>query len=748
MILKRRFQTLSLLLTVFASPVGAVEYFVSPNGNDRASGTLEKPFATIKQATSLLKPGDTCYLREGIYRETLRPKNSGRKGAMICFSNYRNEKAVIHAADRIAGWRKDAGNVYAASVSWNLDDGNQVFCDGMMLSEACWPNAGNDHLFRPQRATASAGSPTTIVCPDIPGLADVWKGAQVWCAGGSAWICWSAEVLAYDEKTHALTFGPAQKGWYIPQTGNSFVIRGTHTALDAPGEWLYDKSASRVLLIPPDGVTLENSVIEVKRRVDAIDLSGKSYIHIKGIGFKAGGIRTDRDSSDLILEALEGSHVSHSYLKDVSATSGVLLFGRNNLLLNSDLGFSSAAVLSVNGEDHRIVNCHIHHGGYAGLWKGTVTLAGRRILFSHNTVRHAGRDLINTHGLMESLIQNNDVSDAGWLTNDLGMFYGHTTDFANTRFRYNLVHDNRAGHCAMGIYFDHASHNAIVDHNVIWNVGRDPLRFNNPSYCNLVFNNTSWQAGVVGTFDHSAREDLFGSRFFNNILKGIVLPAHVVVKDNMISSESPFVDAEGGDFRLRDATVAVGAYPRGGQRWRAGCDLENPPDPLPVYEAPSVPWMNGVKNACFEFGTLEGWAQTDNKTAALSEGNGWGNGFGTDAVPCATATGKHELKLGPETCGVSQVIKGLSPGTTYILSAWMKVSTDDGNVILGVRDHGAQEVRVAEQSVNWTRKSIDFTTGPNHTEATIYLLKPATGENFAWCDNLTLPLTPRNKISP
>ena len=94
---------------------------------------------------------------------------------------------------------------------------------------------------------------------------------------------------------------------------------------------------------------------------------------------------------------------------------------------------------------------------------------------------HAGRDLINTHGLMESLVQYNDVSEAGWLTKDLGMFYGHNTDFANTEFRYNLVHDNHAEHCAMGIYFDHLSHNAIVHHNVVWNVGMDPIGSTTPA---------------------------------------------------------------------------------------------------------------------------------------------------------------------------------------------------------------------------------------------------------------------------
>jgi len=455
------------------------------------------------------------------------------------------------------------------------------------------------------------------------------------------------------------------------------------------------------------------------------------------------GIRTDAKSSHIIIEGVTGRYLSHSWSRDLSRIAGVLVSGSNVDVLNCDFGFSSSSVLSVSGRDHRIINCRLHHGGYAGLWRGTVALAGRRILFSHNTVRHAGRDLINTHGLMESLVQFNDVSEAGWLTSDLGMFYGHNTDFANTRFHHNLVHDNHAAHCSMGIYFDHLSHNAIVDYNVVWNVGRDPIRFNNPSYCNLVFNNSCWRSGEVGTFDHSKRNDLFASRYTRNIFnRPAKLPAHVVIKGNLIDASPPFRDPGGGDFRLREgAATNAGACPDG-RRWRAGCDLDHPPEPLPVYRAPRVPWMNAVKNACFEFGTLEGWTETSPGHAALTPGNGWGNTVSSGAAEKRnrpTGTSKHELRLGPRG-GVSQQITGLIPATTYTLSAWLRVSAPEESVVLGVRGHGMPERSTASAATEWERRSIEFTTGRNSKSAEIFLARPPAAAGQAWCDNLTLPL--------
>ncbi|HUT10106.1 MAG TPA: carbohydrate binding domain-containing protein [Thermoguttaceae bacterium] len=661
-----------------APSLRAAEFFVRPDGSDSNPGSIEAPFATLAKAANSAGPGDTCYLREGVYRETLAPARSGRPGEEITFTVWQDEKVVISGADAISDWKDEGDGVLSAPMPWCLGEENQIFANGQMSSEACWPAPGASPLFQPKRAVASGGSETTLVCEEIPGGDDAWKHARLWCAGGSAWICWTLEVTGYDAASHTLTFEDAQRNWYIPRAGSLFVLKGLRSSLRAPGQWFYDATEKRLLIIPPTGADIKTLAVEAKRRSDAIDLSGLSHIRIEGIGVRAAGVRTDENSSHIVLDRLQGRYVAHADVSDVHGKSGILLHGHDILLLSSDLGYSSSSVVSVQGHDNRVINCHIHHGGYGGLWRGTVVLSGRRIVFSHNTVRHAGRDLINTHGLMESLLQYNDVSEAGWLTKDLGMFYGHNTDFANTVFRYNLVHDNHAEHCAMGIYFDHLSHNAIVHHNVIWNVGMDPTRINNPSYNCLVFNNTCRQTGLVGTFDHSKRNDLFASRYFNNIYN----------------------------------------------------------------EPPRIDWMNVVRNACFEFGTLEGWEKTNAERAELVGGNGWGNAIVGSDKAHATGTSKYELRLGPGRDGVQQAITGLSPNVTYTLSAWFRVSDASESVALGVRNHGGGEFHLRASDTDWTRRSIEFTTGPDSTEATIYLLKSSDGAGHAWCDNVTLPLRP------
>jgi hypothetical protein len=272
----------------------------------------------------------------------------------------------------------------------------------------------------------------------------------------------------------------------------------------------------------------------------------------------------------------------------------------------------------------------------------------------------------------------------------------------------------------------------------------DPIRINNPSYCGLVFNNTCSQTGRVGTFDHSKRNDLFACRYSNNIFnQEVSLPDHVALYDNPIIQTPSFKDPDNRDYRLQQPVDrAVGAYAPDGALWRAGCDLEHPPSPVPTYRPPRVDWMNALRNSCFELGTLEGWQKTDALRAVLVKGNGWGNPVHGSSRGHATGTSKFELRLGPGRDGVSQVVGGLGPNVTYTLSAWLRVSEEGEAVVLGVTADDGAQVRVSASSTEWTRKSVQFTTGAGVTQATVELLKSTAGDGHAWCDNLTLPLRP------
>jgi len=68
------------------SQAARATFFVGgANASDRNPGTASEPFATIQKAANVAQPGDVVKIRDGIYRETVVPANSGTEAAPIVF---------------------------------------------------------------------------------------------------------------------------------------------------------------------------------------------------------------------------------------------------------------------------------------------------------------------------------------------------------------------------------------------------------------------------------------------------------------------------------------------------------------------------------------------------------------------------------------------------------------------------------------------------------------------------------------
>ena len=189
------------------------------------------------------------------------------------------------------------------------------------------PECGRDYS---GSAIVDTGSAGTIVDPDLPGGDDFWKGAVLWCAGRARWYCWSATVTGFDAKTKTLTFEkPQPDKWYTPRKGDEHVLMGTRMALDADGEWIFDRARKCPLLRSPGGRDPNGLGIEAKRRIHVMDLSGRSHIRIRGLRCRAGGVLTDAGSSHLRFRNVRGEDIGHSYVNDVSGNGTVLVRGHH-----------------------------------------------------------------------------------------------------------------------------------------------------------------------------------------------------------------------------------------------------------------------------------------------------------------------------------------------------------------------------------------------------------------------------------
>lgn len=100
-------------LFLYSESAFSASYFVAPSGGSNTSSGLsqEKPWSTFKHALSKLKAGDTLYLLDGVYHETLDVNISGTANAPITIRALHDGKAIIdgqgtRSAVKVSGSKK------------------------------------------------------------------------------------------------------------------------------------------------------------------------------------------------------------------------------------------------------------------------------------------------------------------------------------------------------------------------------------------------------------------------------------------------------------------------------------------------------------------------------------------------------------------------------------------------------------------------------------------------------------------
>jgi hypothetical protein len=89
-----------LALMLFFSKTGfTTGYYVSPKGNDLHRGTKDEPFLTISKGISKLGAGDTLFVFEGIYVETIYVGQSGSISSPVTIMAYPGDVPVIDGED-------------------------------------------------------------------------------------------------------------------------------------------------------------------------------------------------------------------------------------------------------------------------------------------------------------------------------------------------------------------------------------------------------------------------------------------------------------------------------------------------------------------------------------------------------------------------------------------------------------------------------------------------------------------------
>lgn len=124
----------TLCLLALHGAASGLTWYVATNGNDAVNDGLSTnvPLRTVSAAAARIGPGDTVFLRKGIYRETLTISNYGAPGAPITFASYTGEVASIRGSDIVTDWRLHTNSTWV-HPDWHIDP-QLAFDDGLPLT--------------------------------------------------------------------------------------------------------------------------------------------------------------------------------------------------------------------------------------------------------------------------------------------------------------------------------------------------------------------------------------------------------------------------------------------------------------------------------------------------------------------------------------------------------------------------------------------------------------------------------------
>ena len=567
-------------LTVFAQENGNVFHVSQSLGHDGNSGTDEAPFATIGKCAHIARPGDTCLVHEGIYRETVKPRRDGKEKLPISFRAAPGEQVRITGLDEFAGkWTRLENAVYQ-TVS--VEPVKQVFVGDTPLHIARFPDSP-DH-FTPEYAEITHAKCKTLAGTWSPDYRDCAAYDEDGACGvtNNCWdksfpkIRWRIRSDALDEAqnwnngTIAILDGGhfnAERAVIINTypgkeieferfnekpvfPGLLFYISNSMNAVNTSGEWAYDPGEKQLYIKPHGSGMPEN--IQIRTRDLAFDLRGKTYINVSGFEIVAASVKTDSKSRGCVLDNLSVSYpvyhqmygASTNYpgqganrhsITDRTLGTGVTLGGTDNVLKNSTITKSWCDGVTVYGSSNIVSNNTISDVNWSMTACAAVAVNGNNHLITRNRMHDCGRACLWYQQTTDSEISYNDIYNACWLGKDCGVTgsYGwfgknkdassdHDGDGTGNILHHNWIHDNRNAHGGACLYLDNNEQDYLVHHNVLW--GCEIAFILNDTYIgqlptgHKLYNNTCFDVEYrMSDFGGSREWALNGVEFKNNL---------------------------------------------------------------------------------------------------------------------------------------------------------------------------------------------------------------------------------------
>ena len=365
----------TLALFLLPTLLFAKNIYVSPSGNDKNPGTIEKPLASFAKAQTLAREfskqesveiifaNGTYYLPQTIVFTS--EDNAGNK--TITYRAAVEGKAIISGGSLLnLKWKPTKNGIFVASIQGNpvID---QLYINGVRQRMARFPNAvPGKNVFDTWELSHSAKADSANNPLDAKRIAQ-WKnpqGGYLHAMHSSLWgdMHWLIKGKKADGKLDM------EGGWQNnrPSTMHPCyrMVENIFEELDAPGEWFYNATEHKLYFIPDAQTNLKTAKVKIVRLKNLIEFNGTKAnpvknIRLQGFVFRHAA-RTFMENKEPLLRSdwtvFRGGAVYFNGAEDCSV---------------QDCEFDQVGgnTIFVNNYNRRIAirGCYIHNSGASGV---------------------------------------------------------------------------------------------------------------------------------------------------------------------------------------------------------------------------------------------------------------------------------------------------------------------------------------------------------------------------------------------
>lgn len=394
----------------------------------------------------------------------------------------------------------------------------ELYLDGRRMVRARWPNP-DDHfpqfLRGVQQSRHGVVGRAGIVDPG-PTAEDAdflarggvirfacdrpkwWDLADdIWLSGVFSWSWqWSYNrVASIDLPSQTITLRYGERSGITDRYSHDyFFAENLLEEIDQPGEYFLDRATGRLFLLPPEGFGEGGADICLSMMATPlIRLTNASDICFEGLTLDGGR------SSGIICRGGERVLVDRCEVRNVS-TTGIDLQGRNHGVRRCHVHHVGGIGVALSGGDTAalapgglfVEDSDIHHFAWLNQVYAPAVLIGYRSVgsrVSHNRIRHGPHVAVTVYG-NDHLIEYNDVGHVVEEFTDMGAIYanlGSRPLERGTVIRRNYIHDiGQHHHLQNGVYPDNGTMGWLIEENVFHRIGGRGVAAN----CRAVNNNT------------------------------------------------------------------------------------------------------------------------------------------------------------------------------------------------------------------------------------------------------------------